>query len=289
MTYTVKRCLGDYIVEHLRPAGADVKRAQYAADRLIEFFGADQDVEALNFRRGARAYRAKRLRMGVNDGTIRRELGLLKAALNFAAEEEKIASVPVFKLPPDTAPRERWFTEDEVVKLMEQPMSDRARLYIYLAVGTGARREAIATVPVKRVDLKGGYIDYRDPERPVTKKKRVKTKISKWLLPLLAKACEGKKPDDYVIGGNGDCPSVSREVKKLLRAIGIDEKGISVHAMRRTFSTWAFLNGANAAEVSAATGDRIEMLERSYVKLFPQHTAGAVNAIPNPRGNDNAE
>lgn len=289
MIYTIRRCLTDYLCQHLRPQGSDVVRAQYAADRLIEFFEGDTDVETLNMRRGARDYRAKRLRMGVNDATIRRELGLLKAALNFAAEEERIAAVPVFKLPPDTAPRERWLTEDEVVKLMEQPMSDRARLFIYLAVGTGARREAIVTLPVRRVDLKDGYIDFRDPKRTVSKKKRVKTTINKkWLLPLLVKACEGKGPDDLVIG-EGDCASVSREVKKLLRAIGIDEKGISVHSFRRTFVVWSLTNGASSASVSAATGDRIETLERSYVKYFPSHTAGAVNAIPPPKGTSNAE
>lgn len=283
MTYRLKDCLRDYIVEKLKPQRSDCARAQFAADALIEFFGADRDVMTLT-RKDGRAYRAHRLRQGVNDSTIRRELGVLKAALNFAAEEEKIAAVPVFKLPPETAARERWFTEDEVIKLMEQPMDERTRLFIYVAVGTGARREAITTLPVKRVDLVNGYIDFRDPRMPeiaAKRKKRVKTAMNEWLKPIIAKAVAGKKPDDLVIGEGGD---PSRVVKKLLRAIGIDEKGISSHAFRRTFSTWALLNGAKPAEVSAATGDRIETLERSYVKLFPQHTAGATGAIRNPTG-----
>lgn len=285
MTYTLKRCLDDLIVERLKPNGSDTARAQFAADRLIEFFGAQTDVGTLS-RKGFRDYRAKRLRAGVNDSTIRRELGVIKAALNFAAEEEKITSVPVVKLPPETPARERWFSEEEVERLMSQPMSEPMRLALYLALGTGARRGAIADLTVGRVDLAGGFIDFRNPKRPVSRKRRVKTKIADWLRPKLVEACKGRKADDLVVG----LPpyEISRRMKAMLEAIGIDEKGISLHAMRRTFVTWALLNGAKPAEVSAATGDRIETLERSYLKLFAQHAAGAVNAV-NPKGMNNAE
>lgn len=278
MTYTLQSCLRDHIVEHIKPARGDTRRPGIAGDRLMEFFGAERDAATFT-RKDGRDYRAKRLRDGVTDSTIRRELGVLMKALRHAAEEERIKAVPVIKLPPESPPRVRWFTEDEVVKLLEQPMSARARLYIYLALGTGARREAITTVPVKRVDLVNAFIDYRDPKKPVTKKKRVKVKIVGWLLPILTTALAGKKPDDLVIGEGGD---VTQEVKKLLRRIGIDEKGISCHAMRRTFVCWSFLNGAKPAEVSAAIGDSMATLERNYFNVFPEHSRGAVEAIKSP-------
>lgn len=285
--YALKSCLNDYIVEHLRPNGSDVRRPTFAVTNLCAFFGDDRDVNTLT-KKDERNYRAARLADGASDSTIRREMGFAMAAFNFAADEERIAHVPAWKLPPESAARERWFTEDEMVKLMEQPMSDRARLFISIALGTGARREAITTLPVKRVDFVNGYIDFRDPKQaPVRakRKRRVKTKMNDWLRPIMERACAGKKPNDLVIGEGSD---PSRAVKVLLRKIGIEEKGIAGHAFRRTFTMWAFLNGAKLAEVSAATGDTMQTLEKSYMKLLPAHTAGAVNAINNPTGEKNA-
>ena len=294
MTYTIKRCLDDFIVEKLKPQHADIGRAQYAADRLLEFFDPKRDVATLT-PKDIRAYRAKRLRDGVSDSTIRRELGVLKSACNFAAEEEKIEAVPVWKLPPEGVPREVWFSEDQVEKILEQPMSDTMRLAIYLALGTGARREAIVTLPVGRVDLAGGFVDFRDPRKPVTRKRRVKTKASAWLLPLLAKACAGKSPSELVIGGNPKTPKhnmrrISDEFSRTLKALDLYEKGVGLHSLRKTFINWAFLNGAKSAEVSAATGDNIATLEKHYVRMTAQHTAGATGAIPDPtKGSNHAE
>lgn len=269
-------CLRHFQLEYGIPEGIDVRRVRFASDRLIEFFGADRDVQTLK-RRDVKAYRAKRLKDGVTDSTIRRELGVLRRALDHAAEEERIDQVPVVKLPPEGQPRERWFSEDEMVKIMEQIMSDRLRVAISLAIGTGARRGAIQDLTVRRVDLANGFVDYRNPKLKLTRKRRTKVKIVDWLKAILVRACEGKKPDDLVIG---EGPNISVEFKKILKSIGIDEKGVSIHCVRRTFVCWAFLNGATPASVSAATADNISTLEKSYFKMFPQHSAGAVDSIP---------
>jgi integrase len=185
------------------------------------------------------------------------------------------------KLPQEGPPRERWYTEDELQRYLEQPMSPRCRNFTYLAMGTWARKTAITTLPVKRVDLVNGYIDYRDPALPVTKKRRPKVKIADWLLPLVRVMCEGKKPNDLVIGMDGP-QDVFKEVKHILRRIGIDERGVACHAFRRTGATWALINGAPLASVAATLGDTVQTTERNYISVLPQHTAGAVNSIPSP-------
>jgi integrase len=276
----LKRVLSDYIIEVLKPARADVRRAGVCQENLCAFFGEDRDAETIK-RKDGRDYRAKRLRDGVTDSTIRRELGFLMAALRHAAEEERIDAVPAMKLPPEGRPRKRWYTEDEVVKLMEQPMSERARNYIYLALGTGARKTAIVTVKVKKVDLHNGYIDYDDENLPLTRKRRAKVKIADWLLPRVKVMCAGKKADDSVIGSNGP-QEVSKEVKRILKAIGIDERGVNCHAFRKTFAMWALINGASMKAVADSLGDTVQTVEKSYTDAFPQNTAAAVNAINNP-------
>lgn len=276
MTYRLSSCLKDFIVLHLRPKRAELSRPQFAIDRLVEFFGADRDVETIA-RKDIRKYRDKRLAAGVVDATIRRELSVLKSALEFACEEDRIRAVPVFKLPEDGQPRERWLTEAEAKALMDLEMPETVRLVLYIAFGTGARRGAILDLRVGRVDFRNRYIDFRDPSRPVTKKRRVKTKMSDWLVPIMEKACAGKKPEDLVVETTPQY--VSANVKRLLKKIGVEERGVGIHCIRRTFTTWAFLGGATPAAVSAATGDNISTLEKSYLKLFPEHSAGATNTI----------
>lgn len=276
-------CLTFYVQEHARPERCDLKRIGYATDRLIEFFGKDRDVESIK-RADVRAYRTWRLNAGVTDSTIRRELVVLRTAMNHAAEEERIQVVPVIKLPPEGAPRERWLTEDEAMKVMEQPMSDRARLFLYIAFGTGARKSAIETLTVGRIEVAKGLMDFRDPTRKVSKKRRVQTKIVDWLSVHIARACEGKRPDQYLLGGSpgAPLPSVGSEIKRIFRKAGIDEKGVAAHSLRRTFVVWALANGSKLIEVSAATGDSVATLERHYITTNALHAGGAVNAIKDP-------
>jgi integrase len=278
VTLRLKKCLNDYVVERLKPERCDTTRPGFAIARLVEFFGADTDVETMKGKAASREYRAARLAQGVVDSTIRRELSVLFAALKHAAEEERIGAVPAIKLPKDGRPRKRWYTEEEVSKMMALPMSERCRHYIYLAAGTGARKTAITTLPVKRLDFQHGFIDYSDPDLPETKKKRPRIKMAEWLKPLLLAMVKGKGPDDIVIGHSGP-KDVRREVKALARAIGIDEFGVSCHAFRRTFVMWAITSGEDIKKIADAIGDRVATVERNYTEAFPEGTASVVNSI----------
>lgn len=276
----LKPALTSYIVEYARPERCDLKRIGFAGDRLMEFFGAERDIESLT-RHDIRGYRAKRLTDGVTDSTIRRELVVLRRVVGHAEEEERISVVPAIKLPPESAPRERWFTEDEAKKIMEQPMSKRLHIFLHIAFGTGARMDAIETLEVGRVDLDGDFIDFRDPRRKISKKRRVKTSIVDWLKPVLAEACAGKAPTDLVMGPGS---SIGPEFKRVLAKAGISEKGVRCHSIRRSFIMWSLVSGAKLLEVAAAVGDSLTTLERSYISINATQARGATSTITNPTG-----
>lgn len=288
MTLGLKKCLDDYTIEICKVEGIGTARVGYAATRLIEFFGPERDVATMK-RKDGRDYRSHRWKVGVSDSTIRRELGVLLRAAGHAVDEERLDAVPSIKLPPESQPRERWFTEAEVLRILEQPMSEDCRLLFYIGLFTGARLGAILNLTYPRVDWEHGFIDFCVPGERITRKRKVKIKMAAELRVPLRVRYEATLADpnarrvpkgpekgaQYVIRK----PTVGREVKRVLRAAGIDEPGVNVHALRRTFVTWSLLNGADLASVSAATGDNVSTLQKSYLKLFPQHTANAVNAI----------
>ncbi len=80
--------LADYAREHA-PETASPERIAFAVDRLVEFWG-DSAVDAIR-PETCRRYRASR---GVSDGTVRRELGVLRAAVNHALKEGRLTAAP---------------------------------------------------------------------------------------------------------------------------------------------------------------------------------------------------
>lgn len=276
MMVRLTECLDSYAVEHLKPERCDTRRFVFAQKKLEAFFGADRDIATLRFKDG-RAYRAHRLAEGATDSTIRRELGALRAALKHACREERVAAVPEIDMPPEGAARERWFTEAEITKILAQSMSAEARLWLIIAMATGARLSAITGLTWDRVDLERGFIDFREPGRKETKKRRVKVAIASYLRPTLEAI-----PLDERHGRLIKCGNIGKQVKRVLARAGIEEKGVGCHSFRRTFVTWALLNGEPLARVAGAIGDNPSTIEKHYLRVFPHHTGGAVEAATTP-------
>lgn len=283
---TLHRAFSDYAVEYAKPNGVGLKRIVIAQKHAEEFFGVERDLVTQPLKRkDFRDYRARRLAAGVADSTIRRELGVFYQVCAHAVAEERLDYMPAFLIPPEGSPRERWFTEPEVLRILEQEMSPECRLFILIALFTGARLAAIIELTVERINFTLGTIDFRVPGARVTKKRRVETKLANELRPVLEAWCPKAKPmlvapgkwERRVVGRTAD--QISAEIAKVFQAAGVKAPGVRCHCFRRTFTMWAFLNGATPIQVSAATGDTITTLQKSYVKLFPEHAAGAVNAI----------
>uniref|UniRef100_A4WPR9 Phage integrase family protein n=1 Tax=Cereibacter sphaeroides (strain ATCC 17025 / ATH 2.4.3) TaxID=349102 RepID=A4WPR9_CERS5 len=104
---TVAHALTLYGEEH-GPTVADPQRIGYAIEALMTFWG-DLRVAAI---RGetCRTYAHQR---GRAPGTIRRELGMLQAALNHCVREDHFLSAPKVTLPEKPRARERWLTQEE--------------------------------------------------------------------------------------------------------------------------------------------------------------------------------
>lgn len=275
---TIHSSLRDYQVEHCKPNGIPCKRIGYAAERLCKGIGRDKDVTRLK-RADIRSYRAQRLTDGVTDSTVRRELGVLSAALHHAAKEERIAAVPLVELPPEGEPRRRALTQEEVSRLVAHPMSLRCRTFVLIALATGARAGAIEELKWSQVDLARGIIDFRVAGARKTKKRRAVVPIADFLTPVLTDL-KAKATHDFVLDRGR---SIYFDVRKALAGIGIKEKGVACHVFRKTFATLAIQSGVELSKVAAALGDTTATTEKNYVHLLPHALMGAVNAAQ-PKG-----
>lgn len=133
------------------------------------------------------SYVAWRTQAGCQPQTARRDLTILRAALHMAAKRGHIQAAPVLVLPPPGRRRIRVLTPDEVTALMREAGDPRIRLFVALALATGARRQALCELTWDRVDLDSRLIDLRAPHpRAAQRKGRAVVPISERLADMLA-------------------------------------------------------------------------------------------------------
>lgn len=247
------------------------ERASYAVVALTEFWTgksvADVDKDSCD--------KYGESRVGRSDGTIRKELGVMRAAINHAADARRLKDrVKVF-LPDEPDSRQRWLTREEAASLLRKSLrlpKSRPYLPLFIVTGlhTGQRKEAILGLRWSQVDLVKKRIDWQQPGRKRTKKTRPHTRMPSKLLPHLKRAYKIRGDCEYVINLDGKRlddvkSSFSNACRKALLA------GVSPHTLRHTRATWGMQAGANKWELAGFLGMTLETLQNVYGHHHPDH------------------
>jgi len=221
-----------------------------------------------------------------NGGTVRLELSLLIACLNWCAHKKRQPplisrdEIPHIEMPPASAPRDRWLTTDEIQKLMAAAAEmrqgerlSRAERFLWLALETASRKTAIYTLPWSRVDFETGVIDYNEPGRAATKKRRAVVPISKVLRPVLERAYR-ERTSDLVL----DTPTdLSQSIDRIAARAGV--AGVTPHVLRHTAATHMARRRVPLWLVAKILANTIAMTERVYAKHCPEDLREAVDTI----------
>lgn len=311
--YEAEQCLQGFVAEATRIAAAEQRGtlAGFAADYLaaIEHRGAGDTqrralapvLKALGTRVPTQLTAAvlSEYRRGrsVADGTLRRELGALNAALAYAERHKALSAAdrPHIELPPPGAARDLWLDEREEADFLDLALATstgRGRLsrvarFVALALDTAARRGAIEGLAWSRVDLAARRIDFRDPARAVTKKRRVMLPVSDRLLPVLERARweatrDGLEDSAPVIGRG----SIRSAYDAWTDAPGFPFPWVTPHVMRHTWATLAARRGVSMFEIAGVLGDTVDTVSAHYLHHSPGHLMAAVNrpAVSSPLG-----
>lgn len=236
---------------------------------------------------GAR-YVAARL-AAVSSGTVRREVGALSAALNWAADRRRklipADAVPAFDLPAEGAPRTGYLSAAEAERMFglarDRALSAlcfrerRVGYFLCLALETAAREAAIRGLTRDRVDLNVGVIDFRDPTLAVSRKRRVPVPISARLRPVIEDmlARPGDPGGRFVLGHSG---AIRKSFKRFCAAHGFP--GVTIHDLRRTWASLRAQWGVDMAQIAGVLGDTVETTEKHYAHLSPGYLREAVDA-----------
>jgi integrase len=225
--------------------------------------------------RKAGGYTLAHAKVGAKDGTIRRELGALSAVLNWGKDKRLINDAPTIDLPPPSPPRENFLTKNMADKLWvhaQDANSGCTGLFVCLALDTWARANAIETLTWRRVDFVRNVIDYRDPSKPETSKRRVPVPMSSRLRELLLDEWERSRPglDELVVG-----PVTQYAFRKLMDAAGMPAD-ITRHDLRRTGISHAVGRGVDLMKVAQMAGDDYNTIIKHYARFAPDYLDGVV-------------
>lgn len=260
------------------PTVAAPERIGYAIDALLGFWS--QSTVADISKETCSAYSRHRNRA---DGTVRRELTTLRAAINFAHSEGRLTRAPAVWLPEPPIGRDRWLRRGEAASLLNAARLGRADVRLYLplfiviALYTGARKEAILSLRWPQVDLERGTIDFNEPGRPATKKRRARQPIPDRLMTFLKLARRRGSDLGYVVHcGGARIKDVKRAFASACVRAGV--KSATPHTLRHTCGTWMAHEGVPLFEIGGWLGQSHERTVALYAHHHPDFLANAKRA-----------
>lgn len=311
---TIRQALDYYGAEHA-PQTSDPARIGHAIDALISYWG-DSPISAI---RGetCRGYMKQRKRQPGNNkpstkaiapATIRKELGILNAALKHCHREGYLTAYPGVWLPEKTPGRERWLTRSELAALIRAARTEhKARkhlpTFLLLATYSVHRLEAVLTLQWQRnttggwIDLERGIIDFNPLGRVKTKKRRSIIPIPRrlWLhlkqvrkrtkqyaievdgQPVLSikrsfrTACRNADPGRAAARANQNRPK-----EKHIEPAGL--KDVVRHTLRHTGCTWMMQRGVPIWQAAEYAGMSEETFRKTYAHHHPDYLKEARDA-----------
>jgi integrase len=191
--------------------------------------------------------------------TIWTELTRLRSCLNWAVKRRVISSAPYVWVPTKPPGRNRVATVEEVRALLDACKMPHIRLFVILAITTGARSSAICELTWAQVDFEAGTIDFRRREaiNPLTKrtmKGRAVVLMTDEARAALLEARTGAL-SDYVIEWNGErVKKIRTAFDNAAKAAGLD--GITPHVLRHSVASWLDEDGIPMERISKLLGHR---------------------------------
>jgi integrase len=321
---TVAAALNYYLDEHVHARRSDGSPRVVASERLYDIRKTDGTPHGIIPNLAAHfgpfavcditdslvsEYVTKRLTGKIaqraGDGTIRRELGCLIAAINHnlhANEQPRrllADDVPRIRLPDAPQPKERVLTLEEADRLyaactrFEVPRLwdtgiTRVELFCRIGLNAAARRSAMLNLTVFQVNLETRQIDFNPPGTRQSKKRRPVVPISDELLPYITKVRAAAIANNctYLLGSPG---AIRTSFENACDAAGLS--GVTPHTLRHTWATWAARYSRTGLwetmyGIAGVMGDTVQTVFRVYAKHHPEFLRGAVNF---KKGDEDAE
>lgn len=219
-------------------------------------------------------------------GTVRRELTVLRSAVNYLMDKNRLTRAPKVWLPDNPPARDIWLTRSEFARLLKAARSmPKARsylpLYMLIAIYTGRRKEAVTSLRWHQVNLETGIIDFLRRGQSETTKRRGKCRIAPQLLGHLRRAKDKSGAAEFAFVVNADGKQVA-DIKKsfanAVQAAGLG-KHVTPHTLKHTTATWMLQAHVSIWDASDFLATSVETLQKVYGHHAPEHQERALKGF----------
>lgn len=206
----------------------------------------------------------------VGPATIRAELTTLRTVVNYAHRTKRLdANIRLaIALPKEPQGNILFLDEQQEPEFyayacglsIGQERLTPLTKFTVLGLDTGARKSALQGLTWDRVSFMDNMIDFREPGRPISGKRRGVVPINSRLMPLLKRAYqERSKADRNLVCGRLNVHDRWGEWIKTT-----PYPWMTPHMMRHTFATLSLKAGATINEVAELLADTPQTIWRTY-------------------------
>ncbi|MEE8465888.1 MAG: tyrosine-type recombinase/integrase [Dehalococcoidia bacterium] len=212
---------------------------------------------------------ARFIREHGSPSSVRRHLQELRSAFLLHSHTDQGFVAPRVKYPPERPPRERYITRQQAKRLMEaaRPVY-HLWLFILLARTTGRRKGAILDLTWDRVDLERGVLDFRNPERMETKKRRGVVKIAGPVVSALSQARLLARTSHVIEWAGRPVANIKRGFQTAVADAGL-ERWVTPHVLKHSVISWLASDDYSVDRISDMTDTDPKTVRRIYRKINP--------------------
>jgi integrase len=270
---TVGELVASYLADKDKTAirAVDLRGAWKQAEPTFGHLRPDQVTRDL-----CRSYRDQRYAAGRKANTVRKELEVVRAALNF----HKKGAAAVFELPSPPPAKERYLSREEARALLKACRRfPHVRAFIALSLATAARQSALLELTWDRVDLDRRRIKLAMGEATDDQQKRRATvPMNKRAYRYLRVMREAATCNHVIEWGGHRVLSIKKGFAGACERAGLE--GITPHILRHTAASWMAERGVDMFRISRFLGHTdTKVTERRYAKLHPDYLRDASDAL----------
>ena len=215
------------------------------------------------------------------EATVRRELGVLQAALNHAHAEGLLVHPVKVTLPAIGAERDRWLTRSEAARLLRAAIP-HVRRFILLSLYTGRRATAVLDLTWTRVDLERAVIRFRAEGEAETNKRRGRVRIPRQLAAHLRRWHRDQGRMTHVVMFRGErLDNIKRGIGRAAQRAGLE--GVTPHVLKHTAVTWAIMSGLGVEDAAEFFDTSPQTLRKTYWHHSPHHQERALEIVERRR------
>src|SRR5271165_2771680 len=224
------------------------------------------------------AYTRARRVQGRSDSTIWTELGRLRAALRWAERKGLIGKAPFIPRPAQAPPRDKRLTREEAKRFLDACELPHVRLFVTVALTTGARMGALLDLTWRQIDFDRSRIDLETPGRPKTNKGKAVVPMNEMAHLALVEAREGAMTSYVIEWGGHKVASVKKAIRSVGQRCGLP--WVTAHVFRHSAACWMAEDGISMSEIAQFLGHKNSRItEEVYARFSPSYLEKAARSL----------